>query len=248
MSKSIISIVIVALISHLPFFTTTFPADTVHLQSESSKEFISASKFTATSLPVINPAAQAGQFNFFIEEDMTSKNGDIEGTGAIGGDLTLDGSNTVASNRTGDFRASGDSRNTGLVIGGRIYYTSGSGLNVNQNTYVKLGNASGSNIHDTQNGNNALTRITPGGYDQNPKVALQTHQPSNTVVQSNVIDFNGIFDDFRCISDGMKEMNANTSFNISGQQANIQLKSNTCLLYTSPSPRDRQKSRMPSSA
>ena len=26
------------------------------------------------------------------------------------------------------------------------------------------------------------------------------------------------------------------------------IKSNTCLLYTSPSPRDRQKSRMPSSA
>ena len=28
----------------------------------------------------------------------------------------------------------------------------------------------------------------------------------------------------------------------------IQLSTNSCLLYTSPSPRDRQKSRMPSSA
>ena len=28
----------------------------------------------------------------------------------------------------------------------------------------------------------------------------------------------------------------------------LKLKSGTCLLYTSPSPRDRQKSRMPSSA
>ena len=29
---------------------------------------------------------------------------------------------------------------------------------------------------------------------------------------------------------------------------NTEMKTNTCLLYTSPSPRDRQKSRMPSSA
>ena len=33
-----------------------------------------------------------------------------------------------------------------------------------------------------------------------------------------------------------------------GAVARKQAKSNTCLLYTSPSPRDRQKSRMPSSA
>ena len=33
-----------------------------------------------------------------------------------------------------------------------------------------------------------------------------------------------------------------------GVKAVIRLSPNTCLLYTSPSPRDRQKSRMPSSA
>ena len=32
------------------------------------------------------------------------------------------------------------------------------------------------------------------------------------------------------------------------QEGNPRLKDNGCLLYTSPSPRDRQKSRMPSSA
>ena len=32
------------------------------------------------------------------------------------------------------------------------------------------------------------------------------------------------------------------------QENGLELKFNTCLLYTSPSPRDRQKSRMPSSA
>ena len=44
----------------------------------------------------------------------------------------------------------------------------------------------------------------------------------------------------------LKEMRAEL-FNLRFQMATSQL-DNTCLLYTSPSPRDRQKSRMPSSA
>ena len=39
-----------------------------------------------------------------------------------------------------------------------------------------------------------------------------------------------------------------TSKLIEGSQFNFGLEDLTCLLYTSPSPRDRQKSRMPSSA
>ena len=35
---------------------------------------------------------------------------------------------------------------------------------------------------------------------------------------------------------------------ISDEKEEISVLANTCLLYTSPSPRDRQKSRMPSSA
>ena len=38
-------------------------------------------------------------------------------------------------------------------------------------------------------------------------------------------------------------------FSINGYELlETEYKNNTCLLYTSPSPRDRQKSRMPSSA
>ena len=33
-----------------------------------------------------------------------------------------------------------------------------------------------------------------------------------------------------------------------GQKGDVEAQGNNCLLYTSPSPRDRQKSRMPSSA
>jgi len=173
-----------------------------------------------------NPTAAAQQFNFFIEEDMTSRNGDIEGAGAIGGNLTLDGSNTVASNRTGSFQVSGDSRPTGLLIGGRIYYTNGSGINVNQNTYVKLGNTAGSTIHDTQNNTNSLTRITNGGYDNNPTISLQTHQPANSVGQSNLINFTSIFNEFRTMSDVLANKSSNNSIQVNGQQGYINMQTN----------------------
>ena len=179
-----------------------------------------------TSSGPINPAAQAGQFNFFIEEDMTSKNGDIEGTGAVGGDLTLDGSNTVASNVTGDFQVAGDNRPTGLLIGGRVFYNNGSGLNINKNTYVKVGNPTGSTVYSTNNGQSVLTQITSGSYNSTPRISLQTTQASNTVIQADLIDFTSIFKDFRCYSDGMAQLTANTPFQTSGAQATIQLQSN----------------------
>ena len=47
---------------------------------------------------------------------------------------------------------------------------------------------------------------------------------------------------FRCVYDGVDDLKA-----LMPDLTEEEIK-NTCLLYTSPSPRDRQKSRMPSSA
>ena len=41
---------------------------------------------------------------------------------------------------------------------------------------------------------------------------------------------------------------AENSINVAQQKLGVPDEPGTCLLYTSPSPRDRQKSRMPSSA
>ena len=49
------------------------------------------------------------------------------------------------------------------------------------------------------------------------------------------------------VIDGIPMFNVNSGDNAGGTM-NKQPGSNSCLLYTSPSPRDRQKSRMPSSA
>ena len=48
---------------------------------------------------------------------------------------------------------------------------------------------------------------------------------------------------------GLLHMSGKELFKAAGSHENLEIKFyNTCLLYTSPSPRDRQKSRMPSSA
>ena len=207
-------------LNHVPFFSDFSKI------GFTEKVTLTTTSGNSSALPIVNPIAQAGQFNFFIEENMTSRNGDIDGAGAIGGNLTLDGSNSVSGNNAGNFQPNGDSRPTGLLIGGRIIYNGGSGLNVNQNGYVKLGNANGSTVYDTQNNTNVLTRITGGGYNSNPKVSLQTHQPASSVLRSNLINFSSIFDDFRCYSDGLKELSNNTSYSVNGSQGYINVIAN----------------------
>jgi len=88
MSKQRIAFLVIALIGYLPFLAPVFPTAIESKSLENNKNKIAD---PAPLPPVINPLAQAGQFNFFIEGNMESRNGDIEGTGAIGGNLTLNG-------------------------------------------------------------------------------------------------------------------------------------------------------------
>ena len=58
----------------------------------------------------------------------------MQGALAIGGDLTLNGNYTVAANTAGMFKVGGVT--VGLLIGGKVNYTSGSSFNVNSNAYA----------------------------------------------------------------------------------------------------------------
>ena len=69
-----------------------------------------------------NPLDLTEGFNFFVEEDVTLLNGDIESAVALGGDLILSGSIAVASNNGGNYTAPGDNNRTGLYIGGGINF------------------------------------------------------------------------------------------------------------------------------
>jgi len=175
---------------------------------------------------MINPVAQALDFNLFVEESVSTVNGDIEGTAALGGDLNIIGSLTLAGNNRGSFRVNGDAVNTGLVVGGKIAYLSGNGINVNLSTFIKLGNTNGSTIHDMQNNTNVLTRITAGGYDSTPRVSLQTHQPANSVAQANLIDFSATFNNFRSYGATISQYPTTLSMTNNSGNGNITLAPN----------------------
>ena len=55
-------------------------------------------------------------------------------------------------------------------------------------------------------------------------------------------------DNLPAIQPGVEEVEKKGKFKRSGHLTDQMLKYNYCLLYTSPSPRDRTRSRMPSSA
>ena len=71
-----------------------------------------------------------------------------------------------------------------------------------------------------------------------------------TVADSNPNDNINPAVDIRIATTGTIEIEDNTSLvnEVNNPNSGISIRANGCLLYTSPSPRDRQKSRMPSSA
>ncbi|MEM1119627.1 MAG: choice-of-anchor A family protein, partial [Bacteroidota bacterium] len=178
------------------------------------------------NIALINPAEQASGFNAFIKELVGTVHGDIEGPLALGGDLNMIGDVTVGGITTGNFIVGGDLHPTSLLIGGRIVYLSGTGVNVVNNGLVKLGDTTGSVIHDMLNGTTVNTRISSGNYDANPLVQLAINQPRNSVAQSNVLDFETIFTDFSAYSSAMSQLTSNLTITNVGTKGVINLAPN----------------------
>ena len=95
----------------------------------------------------------------------------------------------------------------------------------------------------TEKTNNAITMQF--GYGSDDEIATPTlAEPSNIVLQrhaKNYVSDTALDPSDLIGTDKLGIGPANTTLTITNYP-------NTCLLYTSPSPRDRQKSRMPSSA
>ncbi|HMQ08837.1 MAG TPA: choice-of-anchor A family protein, partial [Saprospiraceae bacterium] len=160
-----------------------------------------------------NPLSPAGIFNIFVKESVELKSGDSDGPVALGGNLTLNGSFNSSMHTAGNFTASGDNRPSALIINGRVFYGSGSGVNVNQNGYVKIGNLTGSNIYN----NLGNTRIAGGGQDSNPRINLQTQQPISSVGPvSNLINFNTAFNTLVNNSESLSSYTNNITIGANG--------------------------------
>ena len=149
---------------------------------------------------------------------------------AMGGNLTVGSNFTVASQTAGTYTASGDSRPTGLLVGGSINWAgsnSGGAVNVGSSAYVKVGNMTGSIIPN--NGNNP-THIVPtgGNYGSKPQVALATVQPPASVNQSGLINFTSAFSAFASQSADMASCaNSLVLTNSNGTALSFPLSANT---------------------
>ena len=147
-----------------------------------------------------SPTEPALGFNVFTLESLKLKTNETEGSVATGGDLTILGSYQIATNEVGTFEV--DNTPIGLLVGGKIIYTSGNSLQVNQNSYIKIGDNQGSTVwYKDQNNAYSNIRITPSSdYNSSPRILLQANSNSlnvsssnNPVFESNLIDFASAF-------------------------------------------------------
>ena len=156
-----------------------------------------------------NGISAALGYNAFVQYGVSVASGDTEGPIALGGDLTLDGTFAIASHTGGTYYHNGESQAAALVVNGKIIYKSNQGTTVNQG-YVKIGNLDGSIVHD-KDYNNARTntRITAGGFDQNPKIALQRNQEFSSIDSGEIIDFNAAFAELNSTSSRYSNLTTN---------------------------------------
>ncbi len=147
-----------------------------------------------------NPLSEALGYNAFVRYGVSVANGDTEGPIAMGGDLTLNGSFTIAAQTGGSFYHNGEDQPSSLVINGKVIYKSGQGTQLNQG-YAKIGDLSGSTVFAIDyNKAQTNTRITPGGFDQSPRIQLQRNQVASSVSHGDIIDFEAAFVKLRSIS------------------------------------------------
>jgi len=160
----------------------------------------------------INPTVAANNFNVFTSGDAIAIKTESEGSWAVGGDLTLDGTLNIFG---GINYYNGDTQATALVVNGKVNYNSGK-LQILQSNYIKIGDLSTSAVFELDQ-NNVLsnTRITPidGNFDTNPRIELSTNQTITSILGNPQIDFNEAFNQFESISNYLGNQITNVTWN-----------------------------------
>ncbi|WP_422355942.1 collagen-binding domain-containing protein [Roseivirga pacifica] len=204
--------------------TTTTQVD-VYIIDPSTPVWTNPTSGGSTSVTNANPLSPALNFNVFIKEDVTFKSNETEGAVALGGDLTINGNYQVSTNSIGSFQV--QNVPVTLVVGGKVNYTSGNSLQVNQNGYAKIGEQNGSKVwYQDMNGAYTTMRVTKNNnYNSSPRLHLQAHanqlgvsEQNNHIFEANVIDFDAAFTQFEASSEAMSQLanNANLT-NPNGQ-------------------------------
>ena len=139
-----------------------------------------------------NPLESALDYTIFTLNDATLDNNECEGAVAIGGNLILDGAYTLGNNSAGSFYDDTDAFASSLVVGGRIIYNGGNGVNVT-NGYVKICDTTDSYIYSD---GIQPTRITPNLFDSTPRITISQSQTEESII-SCPIDFQTAFDNLQ---------------------------------------------------
>ena len=207
-------------------FTTQFSVGNTQLVPVTIRRKVFSSALllsSAMAATAQSPTAPAQNFNVFLENAGSFTNNETEGPVAMGGDLNINGSYQVSTNQTGNFTVSG--AKIGLLVGGRVYYNSGSSFAVNQNTYVKIGSSAGSTVwYKDENNTYSPMRITPGAtYNGSPRINMSVSAnnttalgsvvsaTNNPVFQSGLIDFTAAFNQMRTTSTCMSGLAGNAN-------------------------------------
>ncbi|MCI4667497.1 MAG: choice-of-anchor A family protein [Bacteroidia bacterium] len=175
--------------------------------------------------------AEALDFNVFVKQGMTFNGGDVDGPVAMGGNFEMAGSGQMVNQNNGTFTDNG--QDVGLVIGGRIYYSSGTGINLLSQANLRLGDLTGSNIYDTQNNTQVNTRISGGGYDSNPRILMDHYQSAASIpFTGSLIDFDSIFSIFKARASAVDALPGTVElFNANGSQLDINSLPNNAQVY-----------------
>ncbi|HIB38444.1 collagen-binding domain-containing protein [Mesonia sp.] len=196
-------------------------------QKYSSNSYILLALFLAFNSFCLaqSPTLPSENFNVFIENNATLITNETDGPMAIGKNLNLQGNYQVATNYTGDFEVGGN--RIGLLVGGKVNYNSGNALQVNQNTYIKIGDSQNSHVwYYDQNNAASPIRITPNSnYNSSPRIMLQANSNqlnvgvnNNPVFESDLIDFASAFQEMRTLSASISQCTGNAQLtNPNGQ-------------------------------
>lgn len=172
----------------------------------SSFAFIASALLFSNGATAQSPTEAAKGFGVFAENNLTLVTNESEGPVACGGDLSINGNYQLALHNAGTFMV--NNFKIGLLVGGRVKYTSGNTLKVHSNAYVKIGNGTGSTVwyHDQNNATPPI-RVTSGGFDSSPRIELQNNAPyfnasvsNNPVIQGGLLDFAAAFQTLRAKS------------------------------------------------
>ena len=184
----------------------------------------------APAAATYNPVTGNQGFPVFVQGNAALGATSTTGAVAMGGNLTVGSNFTVASQTAGTFTASGDSRPTGLLVGGSINWAgsnSGGTVSVRSSAYVKVGDMTGS-IIPTNEDNPTHIVPTGGSYGSKPQVALSVVQPPSSVSQPGLINFASAFSTFASESADMATCaNSLVLTNANGTALSLPLSANT---------------------